>query len=162
MSKEKIGNYIGWGGNTTNYYGPNVAIPYLLSQTNNWDKIPIIQNYIYDDSKNGTKTYGYKTFEITDGIATITKNDDETEIIGNTENKFRTRLITEEEATEISKGNPFTWMTDTWTLSSQGNNESNAYRILSAASTYQASITGYTIHDSTGLKPVIQIPKENL
>ena len=162
ISRDKIGNDSVWGGNTQNSYGPNTSMSAVLEATKGWDKVSVISNYTYDDSNNNTKTYGYKTISIADGVATITRKDNTTETIGDSSNKFRARLITYEEVMKITKGYPSPWMADIWTLSSVGTSSGTAYRILPATVTYPTQIAGYEIHDTAEIKPVIVMPKSSL
>lgn len=162
ISRDPVGKGSIWGGNTQNSYGPNTSMSYVLEQTKGWDKVAVISNYTYDDSNNGTKTYGYKTISIENGIATITRKDNTTETIGDESNKLRARLITYEEVMKITKGYPSPWMADIWTLSSEGNSSGNAYRITPATVSNPTMITGYEIHDSAEIKPVIVMPKSSL
>ena len=161
ISRNKVGTDSKWGGNTQNNQGPNTILTNLLEETKDWDKVSVISSYTYDDTAGGTKSYGYKTLSIDSGIATITKRDNTTETIGDSSNKFRARLITYEEVMKMTNGYPLPWMADIWTLSS-ANSAANAYRILPATVSYPTMITGYAVHDSAQLKPVIVMPKSSL
>ncbi|MGM9849801.1 MAG: prepilin-type N-terminal cleavage/methylation domain-containing protein [Bacilli bacterium] len=162
ISKNNIGTETQWGGTSSNEPGPNKSLTSLLNETKDWNNVPVITTYTYDDSQNGTKTYGYDNLTISNGIATITRKDETTETIGDSSNKMRARLITYEEIRDIAKGKPFDWMADIWTLSSVENDSSNAYRIISANASNPTMIIGYAVYDTSGLKPVIQISKDNL
>jgi type II secretory pathway pseudopilin PulG len=161
VSKENIVGETQWSGNTSNTYGPNTAMEYLLNQTKDWTNIPVIDGYTYDNTASGTKNYGYSSLNISNGVLTITRTDSTTETIGSSSEKFRARLITYEELIKITRGVPFDWMKDMWTASSATSN-STAYRVLGATVSYPTMISPYEVHDSAKIKAVIQVPKSSL
>ena len=161
VSKDNIGTETQWSGNTSNTYGPNTAMDYLLNQTKDWTNIPVIDGYTYDNTASGTKNYGYSSLNISNGVLTITRTDSTTETIGDSSNKFRARLITYEELIKITRGVPFDWMKDMWTASSS-TSSSTAYRVLGATVSYPTMISAYAVHDSAKIKAVIKVPKSSL
>lgn len=162
MAKENVGTETVWGGGSNNASGPNDAMEFLLEQTSDWTNIPVISSYTYDDTEGGTKTYGYTSLSISEGILTITPKTGDSTVIGDSSNKFRARLITYEEVMKVTKGNPFDWMDNNWTASSDGRTNNEAYRILSANASNPTKFMSYVVHDSEGVKPVITIAKTNL
>ena len=82
--------------NERNNLGPITALNYLNIQTESWDNMPKIKSYIYDNSENGTKKYGYLKLEITRGKSKLLTQDGKivTEIAG----ESKARLLTYEEA----------------------------------------------------------------
>jgi len=162
MAKENVGTETKWGGTSNNATGPNSAMEFLLTQTSDWSNIPVISSYTYDNTAGGTKTYGYLGLDITNGVLTITNKDETTQILGDSSNKFRARLITYEEVMNITKGKPFAWMDNNWTASSDGTTNSEAWRIMTANASNPTKFMTYVIHDSEGIKPVITLPKSSL
>ena len=162
MAKENVGSETRWGGASYNSTGPNDSMEYLLDQTKDWTNIPVISSYTYDDSEGGTKTYGYTGLSITDGILTITPKEGNAQVIGDSSNQFRARLITYEEVMNITKGKPFAWMANTWTASADGRTNNEAYRIMTANVSYPTRFITYVLHDSEGIKPVITMSKTDL
>lgn len=160
VSKDNIGTSTVWSGNTSNGYGPNTSYEYLLEQTEDWTNIPVIDGYTYNN-RTGGKTHGYTSLSISEGVLTITRDDSQTETIGDSSNKFRARLITYEELIKITRGVPFDWMKDMWTASTD-NSTTDAYRVLGATVSYPTMISPYAVHDSAKIKAVIQVPKSSL
>jgi prepilin-type N-terminal cleavage/methylation domain-containing protein len=162
MAKDTVGAATVWGGGSNNSAGPNDAMTALLSGTSDWTNIPLIASYTYDDTAGGTKTYGYTGLSISEGILTLTNKAGTQSTIGDSSNKFRARLATSEEIQAVTKGKAFDWMGGTWTISSDGRSNNEAYRVLQANLSNPTLFTTYVIHDSEGLKPVITIAKTSL
>ena len=162
VTKGLLGRSVSWSdsGAISNSYGPTSIFESLLDETKNWTNIPVITSFSYDDNK--LELYGYNGLVIADGVLTIKQKDDTEVVYGDSVDKFRARVLTVEEAKAITDGEPFDWLTDSWTISSSGIKDDSAWLIMAPNASSKAKITEYAIHDTHGVKAVITIDKDEL
>lgn len=164
----------GYAGN--NNKGPITVLNFLNKQTKDWDNIPIIINYTYDNNPNGTRyTSGYQKLVIEEGKGKLISQNgqDVIEIDG----ESKARLLTEEEATMPAIGcSTSFWSCPSWmyeNLSSSNKTGPIGYWLLTAESsssvagriitkiTERVDIDNVSAISSYGLRPVITVPKNN-
>lgn len=80
--------------------GPTALFSRLNSETANWDLVDPIENYTYNNNKDGIKNFDYQKIEIRNGTTKIISEDGNTKTVipGTT----KARIITLEEVFEIS------------------------------------------------------------
>ena len=156
----------------TNSLGPITALNYLNEQTSNWDNIPTIRSYTYDNNLNGTNQHGYQKLQIENGLGNLTSQDGKTitEITG----VSRVRLLTEKEMAALNGCSTTNYSCPSWShqyLSDSNTTErplgywllsanpinikygytGNCYRNLSNGNVYNSA--------SNGIRPVITLSK---
>ena len=122
-----------------NRNGPVNALNYLNGQTSDWNNIPSIASYTYDNNKNGT-TYakGYQKLEIVEGKGILTSQDGQ--LVTEIEGKSKARLLTYEEVTSTTVGCSTTagscpsWIYENLS-DSNTNEEPNGYWLLTTMTT---------------------------
>jgi len=108
MLTENLGDPVAWydyshQNRHDNNYGPKDALEYLNSLTTTWNNVDSIESYTYINNLEGTEyPNGYRKIEITNGITKLTYKD-ETELTLNEEYEAKSRILSREEAFEISK-----------------------------------------------------------
>ena len=158
----------------TNSLGPITALNYLNEQTSNWDNIPTIRSYIYDNNLNGTNPNGYQKLKIENGIAKLTSKDGAT--ITEITEVSRARLLTYEEATSttigctgsvdscpewiyanLSVSNTTEMPYGYWLLSASTANSGSGRSVSYDGYVYNSYV--YDVISSGGLRPVITLSK---
>lgn len=91
-----------WYAQDDNSIGPLTALERINQLTSGWENISVISDYTYINNLNGTtNAYGYRSYHVTNGAATLVSKDGNT--ISSVSGITRARLLTYEEVLPYSE-----------------------------------------------------------
>ena len=142
MMSKNITKRVDWHDNLLNIYGPDIALKEVADKTKSWTNIPLISNYIYEDTgktlfeekckgddditepnydctTEKIPTRGYFWVKINDGVLREKANLDENPLEDTMATDVRARIISAEEIDNLVQNRTL----PNWLISNLGDNE---------------------------------------